>query len=106
MVVRVFIVGLEDIVINVLGRQLHPHGIDSKRLEFEHRERTGCVLQKGMIHPHCNSGIGKQITLDEVRTEYLMRKVLCHLYFFNSRSSGTVPCAHSYSRLKIMSFSL
>ncbi len=74
-VIRVFVVFLEEVVVHVLNRTLgldtcHAHGF-----EFEHDQRAGCVLGEGLIDLQRDLFSGLLPAFDEVRRNELLRYV-------------------------------
>ena len=49
-IVRIFAVGLKDVVIHILGGQLNLDRINSQRLEFQHGHGSGGVLKQCLIY--------------------------------------------------------
>ena len=48
-VVGVLVVGLQEVVVHVLGRQLDLHPVDPQGLELEHGHGAGGILEQGVI---------------------------------------------------------
>ena len=51
MLVRVHVIVLDEVVVDVLRRQLDLDPLDAHGLEFEHDQRAQHVLQQGLIDP-------------------------------------------------------
>ncbi len=78
MVVGVLVVGLQQVVIDVLGAQLRLHRIEAQGLEFEHCHRPGGVLQQGMVDANGDLLAGHQLAGHEVVFQYFVRQVHGH----------------------------
>jgi hypothetical protein len=78
MVIGVLIVRLEKVVVNVLCGKFYPDPADPEGLEFEHGERSRCILQQGVINLNTDLFAGNQFTLNQMGFQYLMSKVLFH----------------------------
>jgi hypothetical protein len=77
-VVGVAEVGLEDVVIDVLRRQLRVGVIEVHRLELEHDDRAGGVLGEGLVDPDRDLGTWGQVAVDAVVGDELLRNVSTH----------------------------
>jgi hypothetical protein len=78
-VVGISEIGLQQVVVYILGGEIDPDPVQPQRLELEHRHGSGGVLQQGMINfqgyffawlkPACNT----------VRFYDLVRKINPHI---------------------------
>ena len=48
-IVRILIIFLQEIVIDILNRDLGSHSWDTNRLEFQQGQRTRCVLSQSLV---------------------------------------------------------
>ena len=79
MIVGVLVVGLEQVVVDVLGSQLDFDPVDPHGHEFQHRHGAGCILEKGMIDPDGDFAAGGQFPGDKVGFENLCCEVFWHI---------------------------
>ena len=77
-VVRVAVVGLEQVVVDVLRGQLGADVVEPHRLELEHDHRPGRVLRERLVDPDPDLPPGDSLTLDEMAGDQLLRDVLAH----------------------------
>ena len=77
-VVRVAVVGLEQVVVDVLGRELGADVVETHRLELEHHHRPGRVLGERLVDAEADLGAGDHLALDQVTGDQLLRDVLSH----------------------------
>ena len=78
MVVGVAEVGLEDVVVDVLGRQLRVRPVEAHRLQLEHDHRAGGVLRERLVDPDADLGAGGHLAVDDVLGDELLRNVSTH----------------------------
>jgi hypothetical protein len=74
-VVGVTEVGLQEIVVHILGRQFHPHPLHPQGLELQHGHGAGGVLEQGMIDTDGDLLAGHQVARDQVIGENLLGQV-------------------------------
>ncbi len=77
-VVGVLVVGLQQVVVDVLRRQLDLHPVESEGLELEHGHGAGGILQQGMVDGDADLLAGDQLPVDQVFVENLVCQVFCH----------------------------
>lgn len=80
MVVGIAEVGLDQVVVHVLGGQLGPDPVEAHRLQLQHHERPGGVLGERLVDPDRDLGPRREIALDEVRCDELVRDAESHAY--------------------------
>ena len=71
MVVRVSVVRLQQVVVDVLCRELGLHSIDSHGLQLQHHQRSGRVLGERLVDPKRDLRARTHLTIDEVRCDEL-----------------------------------
>jgi len=77
-VVGVAKVGLQDVVIDVLGRHLRVCPVEVHRLQLEHDHRAGGVLGERLVDPDTDLGAGGHLAFDDVLGDELLRNVSSH----------------------------
>ena len=91
-VVGVAVVGLQQVVVDVLGRELGADVIQTHRLELEHDHRAGRVLRERLVDPDPDLLTGDRLALDQVAGDQLLRDVLAHgVIRLSARRDGTRP---------------
>jgi hypothetical protein len=73
-VVGVLVIGLDDVVVDVLGRQLGTDALEPHRLEREHHQRAGSVLGQRLIDSNGNLVVGFEAAGDAVARDELVRE--------------------------------
>ena len=73
-VVGVLVVGLQQVVIDVLGAEIGLHPVQAQCFEFEHRHGAGGVLQQGVVDADGDLFAGYKLPSFEVRCQNLDRK--------------------------------
>lgn len=76
-IVRVFVVRLQEIVIDVLHGTFRSHALDAHGFEFEHHERTGGVLRQGLVDADADLAAGLHFAFDEMRLNQFLCDVEC-----------------------------
>ena len=79
-VVGVAAVGLEQVVVDVLGRQLGADPIQTHGLELEHHHGAGGVLGQGLVDPQSDLGPRLHHPLDEVGIDQLVGNRVWHRF--------------------------
>ena len=77
-VVGVLEVELDDVVVDVLHRAVHPHALCVELLELHAGHRPGGVLQQRLVHAQADRRAGFQLAVDQVLLEDLPGQVLGH----------------------------
>ena len=77
-VVGVLVVGLQQVVVDVLGGETDLDPRQAQRFELQHRHGAGGVLQQGMVDLDGDLLAGDQLPLDEVRLENFLGEVSGH----------------------------
>ena len=77
-VVGVLVVGLQQVVVDILGREVGLDPVQAEGLEFEHGHGAGGVLEQGMIDPDGDLLAGDELSLDQVIFENFAGEVPCH----------------------------
>jgi hypothetical protein len=72
------LVGLQQVVIDVLDRSLGPDPVQAERLQFEHHHRPGGVLGQRLVDPQPDLRPGRHLAVGQVRADQLLRDVLTH----------------------------
>jgi hypothetical protein len=78
MIVRIFEIGLEQIVIDVLRGEL---GLDSgkvHRFELEHDHGSGGILSKGLVNFKADLLSGFHAALDQMAADQLLADIFAH----------------------------
>ena len=78
MVVGIAEVGLDQVVVHVLRRQLGPHAVEVHGLELQHHEGPGGVLRQRLVDPDRDLTPRSQVAFDEVRFQELPRDAPSH----------------------------
>ena len=99
-VVGVLVVGLEQVVVDVLGRQLHLDPVNPEGHELQHRHGAGCVLEQGVIDPDGDLLAGDQFPFHQMCFENLRCKVLSH---FESPFKSATETRHGEEQNKRVS---
>ena len=86
-VIGVPVVGLEQVVVDVLGRQFHLHPVNPHGHELQHRHGAGGVLEQGVVDPDGDLPAGDQFPLDQMGFEYLCCEIFGHKYLLLRRYS-------------------
>jgi hypothetical protein len=71
MIVGIAKVRLQQVVIDVLRRQLRPHLRNVERLELQHHHRAGRVLRERLVDLERDLGSRHQLPVEQVRIEQL-----------------------------------
>ena len=66
MVIGVPVVGLEQVVVDVLGCQFHLHPVNPHGHELQHRHGAGGVLKERVVDPYGDLPAGNQLPLIQV----------------------------------------
>ena len=98
-VVGVAEVGLEDVVVDVLGRHLGVRPVEAHRLELEHDHRARGVLGECLVDPDADLGAGGHLAVDDVLGDELLRNVSSHGPQPGRPAAGGEP---TYSFLRIV----
>ena len=82
-VLGVLAVGLEQVVVDVLHRNLGARPVQAHRLELQHHHRAGGVLGEGLVdvQPDLLARgplAGHQVGLDQLLRNVLCLSVVCH----------------------------
>lgn len=73
--VRIHVIGFDQVMVDVLHRQLYPHAIEAHRLEFEHGKGAEHVLKQDLVDVDGDLGARPHLALNEARPEQLLRNV-------------------------------
>ena len=73
MVVGILEVFLNQVVVDVLDRQLGLAPVQTHRLEFQHDQCAGRILRQRLINPQTDLLAGLHRARDEVRLDQLLR---------------------------------
>ena len=102
-VVGIAKVGLEDVVIDVLRRQLRVRPVEGHRFQLEHDHRAGGVLGERLVDPHPDLDAGRHLSFDDVVGDELLRDVSTHAHCIladpaarGNRPSVFSGCARGY----------
>ncbi|MER6919393.1 hypothetical protein ABT314_10240 [Streptomyces spiralis] len=76
MLFLVEVVGLEEVVVNVLHRDVNCHTIGAHRLEFQHHQRTQGVLQQGLMGAQSDFTTRLHRSADQVFGDEFAREAL------------------------------
>jgi hypothetical protein len=87
-VVGVLEVGLQQVVVDVLGRQVSLDPVDAECFEFEHRHGAGGVLQQGVVDFYGDFLAGAQLTFDQVGGNDLLCQISGHIQLLQLLSSN------------------
>lgn len=82
MVGHVALVGLQEIVIHVLHRDLGTHPVQAERLQFQHDHGSGGVLGQRLIDAQPDLRARPHLPLNQMWPDQLLRNVAphtCHL---------------------------
>ena len=79
-IVGVLVVDLEQVVIDVLGRQLGLHAVQAHRLQFEHHQRAGGVLGQGLVDAHADLLARLHVPFNQMVSD----QFLCDVHFATS----------------------
>ena len=80
MVVGILVVGLQEVVVDVLRRQLGLDPLDPHRLQFQHHQRAQHILQKGLIDLQCDFSTGPHVAVEKVGLDQLLRDIEGHRF--------------------------
>ena len=76
MVLRILLVGLEQVVVDVLGAEFGVDTFQPKGFKLLHHQGAGRVLGQRLIYPQRNLLAGTHHPIDEVRSDQLGGEVL------------------------------
>ena len=77
-IVRVLVVPLDDVVVDVLDRSLHPDPRHPQLLELHAGHGSGSVLEERLVHAQRDRRPRLQMSFDQVLLQDLVRKIACH----------------------------
>lgn len=78
MIVRILVVFLDEVVIDVLGRQLCLDTVQTHRLEFQHHQRSGRILRECLVDSDPDLLAGDHLALHEMGPNELACDVASH----------------------------
>jgi len=79
-IIRIPVIGLQDVMVYILRRKLHLDPFHSQGFEFQHRHGPGRILKESVINADGNLLTADQLTLDKVSLQNLMGEILRHLF--------------------------
>ena len=83
MVIRVFVVGLQEVMIHVLDCRFRLYTVDTQGLRFQYGHGSGGILEKGVVDGNGNLPAGNQVPFKQVRFQDLVRQVFRHPHSFS-----------------------
>jgi hypothetical protein len=90
-IIRIPVIGLQDVVVYVLRPKLHLDPLHSQGFEFQHGHGPGRILKESVIHADGNLLASGQLTLDKVSLQNLMGEILRHLFPLPSSADSLSP---------------
>ena len=78
MILGVFLIGLQQVVIDVLHAHLGASPIESQRLEFLHHQRPGRILRQRLIDVYSDLFARRHLPRHQVRADQLAGDVERH----------------------------
>ena len=75
MIIRILEVGLQQVVIDVLRRNLGAHAAHLHRLEFLHHQCAGGILRQGLVDPDRDALAGNRLAFDEMGFDELAGEI-------------------------------
>ncbi len=78
MIVGVLVVGLQQVVVDVLGGQVDLHPLKPQGLELEHGHGPRRVLQQGVVDADGDLLAGDEAPLDQMSLQNLAGEIFCH----------------------------
>src|SRR5690606_24731604 len=79
-VVRVLVVGLQQVVVDVLDGALGPSAVELQRLQLQHHHGAGGVLGQRLVDPQRDLLPRRHLAVHEVGLDQLLRDVAWHGY--------------------------
>ena len=77
-VVGILVIGLNQVMVHILHRDLCPRPLQAHGFQFQHHQCPGCILGQSLVNTDTDHLPGNHLAFQEMGFDQFLRNIECH----------------------------